>query len=358
MANNVSTPGTVRIALVRTIEMNGSGGIATVTFDRVRSTGADIQALTASVLSGTGRPVQAATEILNSAKVPDKEDPAAPASGAPASGSPANEASGTQSPDPGTGTMGGATSPTPSGGTGVLLIPMPPMTDRKADPPADRQPGAEAAQPEAEKAAAPEPLQTAKAERPALRAPEPEKKKVTAYPSVLEKFREYKGEKTPQALTSLFAPHPAAAAQQPHLVLTDGKATLSVAVELDSKGENNNFLLEGLTLVSLKNKEKNLWIAELLPDARAWEASIVIPHNNQWNVLPLTVAPPMDVNIDRSSARLDEKDFKLFLKELGTAKAPRFDLNNDGKRDYIDDYIFTANYIAQQKGKDGPKKGK
>lgn len=63
--------------------------------------------------------------------------------------------------------------------------------------------------------------------------------------------------------------------------------------------------------------------------------------------IPLTVAPaiPAESKIGKKG-KLTEADFILFLKERGTEKAPRFDLNGDGKRDYLDDYIFTANFIA------------
>ena len=98
---------------------------------------------------------------------------------------------------------------------------------------------------------------------------------------------------------------------------------------------------------------------ELLPEPRTYEATISIPRNNQWNVIPLAVAPPVDVNIDRSDNRLTDVDFNLYLKDKGTAKAPRSDLNGDGRRDYIDDYIFTANYIVQRgNAKQGTKNQK
>ena len=51
-----------------------------------------------------------------------------------------------------------------------------------------------------------------------------------------------------------------------------------------------------------------------------------------------------------------EADFQLFLKERGTPSASRFDLNRDGRRDYLDDYIFTANYLVKMQ-EQGKKKG-
>jgi hypothetical protein len=222
-----------------------------------------------------------------------------------------------------------------------------PSDGKAATPPTD-QAAADAAKPATDANA---PLETAKAtppEKPVPAAPEPEKKKVLLYKSVLERFKEYSGVKTPEALIALFSPQKEQAKQDPPIVLSDGKATVKVILELNPGGENNNFLLDGVSLVSLNNKDKNSWVVELIPDNKVTEATISIPRNKQWNVMPLTVAPPMDVKIDPSSGKLSEADFKLFLKERGTAKAPKFDLNNDGRRDYIDDFIFTANYLVQR----------
>jgi len=62
--------------------------------------------------------------------------------------------------------------------------------------------------------------------------------------------------------------------------------------------------------------------------------------------IPLTVSPQADVDLDKSGS-VTEADFQLFLKTRGTDDAPKFDLNGDGKRDYQDDYIFTANYLVK-----------
>ncbi len=180
------------------------------------------------------------------------------------------------------------------------------------------------------------------------KAIEPEQKKFKMYPSILERFKEFKGEKTPKALMALFNMPDKEAKQDPPIVLSNGKATVKIVLKLDSKGNNNNFLLDGVSLVSLKNKEKDFWILELLPDSGSYEATVSVPRDNQLFVIPLTVAPPMDGNIGPFANRLREVDFKLYLKEKGTVKAARFDLNKDGVRNYIDDYIFTANYLVQR----------
>jgi hypothetical protein len=179
--------------------------------------------------------------------------------------------------------------------------------------------------------------------------PEPERKKTMLYKSVLERFREFKGEKTPQALIALFTS--ADGRQDPPIVLSDGKTTVKVVLELHSNAEDNNFLLDGASLISLTKKEGDYWIAELLPEKNTAEATVSVPRNNRWHVAPLTVSPPREAAMGWSSGKPAEADFKLYLylRERGTAKAPRFDLNGDGRCDYVDDYIFAANYLARQK---------
>jgi len=61
----------------------------------------------------------------------------------------------------------------------------------------------------------------------------------------------------------------------------------------------------------------------------------------------IVVAPKAAVDLDRSGS-VTEADFKLFLSDRGTAKKTKFDLNGDGKRDFVDEYIFTANYLVNK----------
>jgi hypothetical protein len=339
MAVNASTPGKIRLALVRVAAINGSGTIATITFTRVKSTGADIQSVVSSAISGSGQNMPVTSQVMNAAKTTDSGVSTSQQSGqstdgaTPAPGSPAASAAAPM------GIVGmvippsGATSPDVQSAASGTNQPVPDT----------REPEADAAVPSTAAKVFSDETTTVKA-----KDTEPERKKVPMFPSVLDRFRDFKGEKTPEALMALFSPQKEQAKQDPPIVLSNGKATVKIVLELDSKGESNNFLLDGVNLVSLKNKEKNFWIVELLPDPRAYEATISVPWKKEWHVIPLTTAPPMDVNIDRSATRLTEADFKVYLKTKGTIKEPRFDLNGDGVRNYIDDYIFTANYLSQR----------
>ena len=120
---------------------------------------------------------------------------------------------------------------------------------------------------------------------------------------------------------------------------------VKVSIQIQSAGkEVPNFALKGAKLISLKPEEDS-WVLEVLPDRKVYEATITVLHNGSWTEIPLTVAPPIE------TVSLDEAGFNRFLKEWGTNKEPRFDLNGDGVRNYLDDYIFTGNFIVKRDSK-------
>jgi hypothetical protein len=176
----------------------------------------------------------------------------------------------------------------------------------------------------------------------------PEEKKFVVLRGVLQAFREYTGEINQQSLTALFGSVVNAGVRQdPPVVLSDGKTTVKLVIQAPAVEKVvHSFYLSGAKLVSL-GREGAAWIVEVLPDANVYEASVTVLSNGSTTEIPITVAPPMDADAG-SSIGLGEKEFNVFLKERGTEKAPRFDLNKDGKRDYVDDYIFTANFIVKR----------
>jgi hypothetical protein len=71
--------------------------------------------------------------------------------------------------------------------------------------------------------------------------------------------------------------------------------------------------------------------------------------------IPLVVVPPLKGQW--VGKKLTEAEVNRFLAERGTDKAPLGDLNNDGRRDYRDDYIMIGNYLlaaSPTKGKAAP----
>ena len=53
----------------------------------------------------------------------------------------------------------------------------------------------------------------------------------------------------------------------------------------------------------------------------------------------------LEFEVGRGLVHALRQDVNRFLAERGTEKAPLGDLNNDGRRDYRDDYIMVGNYL-------------
>jgi hypothetical protein len=175
----------------------------------------------------------------------------------------------------------------------------------------------------------------------------PAENKGSQVTGVLEAFRTYKGEISPNALTELFTRAMAGTKQEPPVALSDGKTAVKVYIDAGGK-ETPHFALNGARLVSLKTAGDTSWVIEALPNQGVYDASVMIMEGDRISQVPMTVAPPIPAEFKFGvGGKLTEADFKRFLSERGTGKSPRFDLNGDGKRDYIDDYIFTANYLAK-----------
>ncbi|KIE42176.1 hypothetical protein SE37_05855 [Geobacter soli] len=165
--------------------------------------------------------------------------------------------------------------------------------------------------------------------------------------SVVARFRNYTGARAPKALMALFKePVADTISQEPAICLTDGKTAVRITVDLTG-GEKAapNFALRGAALKSLKKGGENRWLVEALPEAGAVEATLIIVTGRKMVEYPLTVAPRADVDMD-GKGRVTEADFLLFLARKPAGSSRSFDLNGDGKVDYLDDYIYTANYLV------------
>jgi len=173
-------------------------------------------------------------------------------------------------------------------------------------------------------------------------------KAVYTQKSILDKFRDLKGERTPKVLTALFN-HESLIGfnQEPPIILSDGKSTVKVIfIALAYDKAPPDVILKYARLISLveDRENTNTWIAEIKPDKGVNSASLTIIQNNVTMIFPLTVVSKPKIRMGRFD-KVTEADFNKFLKVRGSLSKPKYDLNIDGKRDYVDDYIFTANYI-------------
>ena len=165
--------------------------------------------------------------------------------------------------------------------------------------------------------------------------------------SVLERFRLFSAEKTVQSLTALFAPDDSGFfSQSPAIAIADGKGIVRLTIAQMAGERAPNFAFNAASYVSLAQTADGEWEVRVRPDAGVVAASVSVLANGTVREIPLTVAPKAAVTANRSG-EVSEADFRRFLKERGTPSAPKNDLNRDGRRDYLDDYIYTANYLVK-----------
>ena len=162
--------------------------------------------------------------------------------------------------------------------------------------------------------------------------------------SVLERFRTYSGPRTPAALMALFATPVTAVTihQQPEVALSDGASMVKITIDVGSQeSKSPNVAFNDAQLISLMHDRAGKWDVEALPSVGTWNASLILLTDSGSREVPLTVAPRLPAGID-----LSEKGFVAYLGGAKASARPLLDLNNDGRRDYLDDYIFTANYLV------------
>ena len=329
-AVNTNVPGKIVMPIARLAPpINGSGTIATITFVRTGNSPGSILSLTATLSSVDEKPIPTLTQVIN------------PATTTASDSSSEKKETTSQS---GSDSTGQQTAP-----TGLVVV-----TVGGGSP--EKKEGARSPSPAdvEQQVQAPEPAERAKdtiaraAEPAPMKAPE---KKYPSHKSVLDRFREYKGARTAKALTALFEQDKKAPfRQEPAVLLPDGAATVKVYFSLDVSAEGTPELaMIAGTLLSLKRDggKPDAWVAEIRPAKGEGAAQLIVAGSDTALEIPLALAPKVNVDLDKS-AKVTAADFSLFLKKRGTQKAPAFDLNADGRRDYIDEYIFTANYLARR----------
>lgn len=350
---NTRVAGKVTVAMIQMTPLAGSGPVAIITFER-KASGKAAVSWQSSIVPATG-PEESASGT--SASDGSQGDTTADTSASTGDTS-TPELTGTES---GTG-AGTATRPATTSssgyteygtstvtGVGTGTAPPTPAPEASANPAETPGTGLEAEPTQAPPAAEEGPGGESSPVPPSAGAASPEmhaSSKYVAYEGVLDRFKTFTGEKTPQAYTELFhKPVADTITQVPAICLADGKTVVKVLIEL-AAGEKNapNFALRGASLKSLKKDAKH-WVVEALPEAGRYDASLTVVSGERMVDYPLTVAPPLESPVDKKLLAT-ATGFAQFISQRGSDKAPAFDVNNDGKRDYLDDYIFTANYLV------------
>ena len=348
MVPDTNSPGTIRIVIVTTQKISGNGSIASIRFDKKGGSSGTILSLNAKMISVNGVSLPVQTQVNNPAveSVPSDTTNTTATTGTTTQTSRAAPDNTSTAPGPKYLGQSGVNLPSETGET-IQQEQAPEASPNQVSPEGNET---QTLAPETESQTEP------KNSNPQPSASVPGKKFVV-YKSVLDRFREYNGENSVKSLVALFTKETMPGiSQEPDIGLSDGKTSVTVSVRAPATGiVAPNFVLKGAKLVSMK-MDGDTWVIQALPDRNVYQAAITILNSGSMVEVPLTVAPLIDSKIF-TTGTLDEAAFNLFIKERGTEKAPRFDLNGDGVRNYIDDYIFTANFIVKRDSANKPVPG-
>ena len=320
VAVNDTIPGTVRIGIVRTTPVTGTGVIAMLTFTRRGDGTGKILALKSSVSDINGKPLPVISQISqqsdttvdasNTSVITGESATTSLASIAPAGAGLSAKLVGPSSMFEGKGGL----SAEQSSGTGTAIEP---ASDSQSTTGSAGASGITAAS-------------------------EPSRNKIQQFDSVLMRFKKFRGERTAKAVIGLFAQDEMVSYhQEPAVALSDGKTSIRVTF-ISSTGEIKaaDVAVMGARVVSVKKDPDytNTWIAELMPEKDAYEASFAVSDGTLKRIYPLTVAPKIDMKMNKPGS-MTEKELSAYLSDQ------RQDVNKDALKNYLDDYIYTANYL-------------
>lgn len=183
----------------------------------------------------------------------------------------------------------------------------------------------------------------------------PEAKSVAAHPvlkssqSVLDRFRTYKEIRNLKRLVKLFdesSLHEAGIVQTPAIVVTDGKSHATITIDLATVADTPSFSLKGANLKSIRRLSNNKWELDALPQKGKSDVRLSIILKGTSVEIPLVVVPPL-IQSGAALVVLSENALDGLLAKSQKNNKPVYDLNSDGKQDYLDDYILLAHWLLK-----------
>ncbi len=167
--------------------------------------------------------------------------------------------------------------------------------------------------------------------------------------SVAERFRVYKGPRTLKGFSALFDDKKyksAGVVQIPKIAVSDGKKMVTVKITLPAGSAVPSFSLKGANLKGLKSSSDKYLELEAVPQKNKLDVRLSLIMAKEMAEIPLLVVPPVSIDI---AALSDQAMENLLLKAVSGNKVPVYDLNADGKQDYLDDYILVAHWMLKLK---------
>ncbi len=166
--------------------------------------------------------------------------------------------------------------------------------------------------------------------------------------SVAERFRTYSGPRTLKNFAELFYKVDSKVtgfAQHPKIAVSDGRQKVTVKITLAPGSGVPAFSMKGANLKGLKSVSDKLLELDVIPQKGKHDIRISMKIQKKIVEIPLLVVPPISLNIIELSDKVLEK--MLFKPDAKNKPLP-YDLNVDGKQDYLDDYILVAHWLLKQ----------
>ncbi len=161
--------------------------------------------------------------------------------------------------------------------------------------------------------------------------------------SVLQRFREFKGEKGLQTFSALFKRNDGKRiAQDPAIALSDGKTPVVIRLQLQAEGNHSpDIALLDAKLVSVQKVDEKSWVITVLPGEGAWEARLALGTGKEMVDFPLVVAPLVKIQ-----GGINDQNFLAALNKYLSDQAAGRTSEGGTFKQALCEYIFTANYLA------------
>lgn len=394
MEKNINTAGTIRIVFITAGAIKGTGQLASVAFTRKGSGPVPTPVLTSRVYSAAG--TQLAVQSVNqpaevtappSSTVSDSTTTTATvpaATAATTTGStPAAASSAETSITPpvtvaapvvaaapattskaGTAATSSATSVSQSvnlsgstvvaSGTSLVSKDQNTLFGEVSRPNADREEQSAGNDP-APIAAAP-PAQNEIETAPSLKVAKPDEPAQPLSPrriqSVADRLKAFDGVRSVRNFSKFFDGSDLSATgifQAPAIAVSDGTSPVKITVERTDDADEPSFSLKGANQKSIRKVSEKKWELVALPQKGKSDVRLSIILKREHLVVPLVVVQPLDP-VQIPLTVLSENALNALLAKPVDGKKLQYDLNSDGRQDYLDDYLLIAHWLLKQQG--------
>lgn len=161
---------------------------------------------------------------------------------------------------------------------------------------------------------------------------------------VLHHFRNFSGERSVKNLVDLFKINQAGIVQNPAIAVSDGITPFVVRLDSALLGATPTFSFRGAHLETLRQLSDGSWELQAIPQKDKYLVYLSLNSGTEMFDIPLTVIPP-NIKTEGAVSFSESHVAALLAATEGKEGKLVFDMNHDGKQDYLDDYILIGHYL-------------